>query len=187
MTLLMIISIMAWASTSHHQGRRLARSYLDQLTSIRLGKEFNDTNVILLSSSSLSVVGSSSLELHSFKGNNVLVVCNRAHAEVATGSDGLGLGSVLRALITFGGMLNQLDFLLAVGDSSRDTKEETLHVVHGTVVILYKNVRLVHRVVMVESMNREHTTDLKVIASVTGPVIVSQKEATIHLRLHTNR
>lgn len=135
MTFLMIISVMAWASSSHHQGSRLAGSHLDQLTSICLGKEFDNTNVVLLGSSSLAVVGSGSLELHSFEGDNVLVVCNRAHAEIATGSDGLGLGSVLRALIALGGVLDQFDFFLAVGDPSRDTEQETLHVVQSTIVV----------------------------------------------------
>jgi hypothetical protein len=121
---LVIVGIMTRAASTHNQRGRLTGCDLVLVTIIGLHIQIDDDHVVLLCRTSLAVVRCRRLELDSLKCDDVLIRADGAQIQIATSSDRLWQRSNLRSLITLWGMLDQLDFLLGVGNARSDSQQE---------------------------------------------------------------
>lgn len=173
----LIVSVVARGTTTDDQGCRERTGDQDKLASFELSKQIDVHLVVLLSSPPLAVVGGRRLELNTLKGDDIGVHIRRTHSQVASCTHTGGLWGHLRALVSLGGMLDQLDDLFAVLDLCADTNHEASDPKQLSISVDQAWwLRMHHRVDLLEG---EGGAELEIVAAVASPVVGSQEEASV--------
>lgn len=183
----MWIRIVTWTSAADDERRRVASCYQDWFSVAGIGIETNNDFVVLLCRAPFAVVCCGSLELHSLKGNNVVARAYGSEVQVATCAHGLRFRYHLWTFVSFWGMLHEFNFLVGIiGYAGADTDWEVINLVKFLLLLVWFPQQARHLGALqevIDAVDVKSRADLKVVATVTCPVLICPEKSAVHLGL----